>query len=151
MVCRTLQLSYYNDGGPLINWFRLGDKFDRFYSGGILLSYHGDLKDPINSVELGFHKFTGWVNAGFESANQLSIDYVPYENVSAYYYNQSRWKINVIGLENRVVVAAFLYNEPKYDLQNKLHNIGDNAYHPTLEDPLYGGSLHYKFIKLYSK
>ena len=52
------QLSYYNDGGPVLGW--AGDNRDRYYTGGLTVSYHGDFTDLIDLVELSYHKYTGY-------------------------------------------------------------------------------------------
>jgi len=68
-IARTAQVSYYNDGGPILKY--LGDKKDRYYTGGIVLSAHFNSKAEINLVELSFHKFTGWQQYAFDDVQDI--------------------------------------------------------------------------------
>ena len=47
---RIVQVTYYNDGTPFGNW--IGDGYDRYYTGGGMLSYYGKYTDEVNIAEL---------------------------------------------------------------------------------------------------
>ncbi len=151
MFDRTIQVSYYNDGGPIISDLKIGDEYDRYYSGGIVISYHGNLNEEINQAELSFHKYTGWVSAAYTAAKHLNIDYIPYIDSSAFYYNQSRLKISVSNIKRGIGGEIFIYNWKPIDLQDFLHLINDYPFHPSSNQVLIGGGANYKYVNLYSK
>ncbi len=71
-------LNYYNDGAPPISTFNLGDGFDRYWTGGILLLGHSNA--GYNRLELSFDQFTGYQALVYELSNLLGIDIPEYED-----------------------------------------------------------------------
>ncbi|MEM6719998.1 MAG: hypothetical protein AAF611_11810 [Bacteroidota bacterium] len=122
------QLSYYNDGGPGTRC--VGDKRDRFYTGGITLSYHGDVTDLIDLVELSYHKYTGYQEYAFDVADHLQIDFLNYKDENQFKFNQQRWRLNFSNLENGFGGSFSVYNKQTWDLQDFLHFATNVPYHP---------------------
>ena len=127
-VAGRFQLSYYNDGGPVTGW--AGDNRDRYYTGGIVLSYHGDLDDAINLIELSYHKYTGYQKYAFDVAEHLQIDFINYGDTEQFKYNQQRWRLNVSNLDKGFGGSLSLYNVNALDLQDFLHFTTNVPYHP---------------------
>lgn len=83
----NFSLTYYNDGGPVIGWLGLGDKFDRFWTGGLNLFWHqnpGGLEEgeafiPYNLGEFTFDQFTGYSNQMYELSGLFGIDVQDYD------------------------------------------------------------------------
>lgn len=70
-------LNYYNDGAPPVSTFNLGDGFDRYWTGGILIMGHSN--EGFNRVELSFDQFTGYYALVYELSNLLGIDIPEYD------------------------------------------------------------------------
>lgn len=122
------QLTYCNDGTPFGNW--LGDGQDRYYTGIGVLGYYGNHNDIIDNIELSFHKFTGYQPHLFDFANSMQIDIMPYKDTQGYYYNQNRFSLRVGNYGNNYSFFASMYDSVKYDSQDWIHYLIDNAYHP---------------------
>ncbi|MAP79567.1 MAG: hypothetical protein CL526_00630 [Aequorivita sp.] len=127
-IKRRVQISYYNDGGPVLNYF--GDREDRFYTGGIVISAHFNTNAYIDIVELSFHKFTGWQQYAVDTADKLQLDHIPYKNQDAFGFNQQRWRLNIISYQQHFGAYISLYDFNALDLQDFLHFNTDFPYHP---------------------
>lgn len=132
-VARTAQLSYYNDGGPVLNI--LGDSKDRFYTGGLVVSAHLKSKAYINNIELSFHKFTGWQPFAFDASDKLQLDHIPYKNLDVFGFNQQQWKLAVSSFNHNCSAYISAYDVNVWDVQDMLHFSRDIPYHP---DYFYG-------------
>ncbi|WP_299535638.1 hypothetical protein [Ulvibacterium sp.] len=145
---RTVQFTYYNDGPPFANW--LSDGFDRYYTGGAHVSFHTDTKNYLSQYELSYHKFTGYQRFAFEMANHLQIDFIPYSDQEAFYYNQSRWRFKAANPENGYGILISKYDMQHWDIQDLIHFSRNNSYHPdTYRNNRLGIGLDYNFIKNY--
>jgi len=114
------QISYYNDGPPFFPPF--GDKFDRYYTGGGFLSFHGNNRAAINLVEVGFNKFTGYSAGAYEVSNRLGNSYVFYKDSNENFFNKSNIQITVAN--TTVAHAGFtinLFNDDWLDVQHRIH------------------------------
>lgn len=129
-----VQLSYYNDGTPF-QLFLLGDGKDRYYTGGGVLSYnngYGDITQLKSySIEISYHKFTGFNLSSFELANSLSASNVDYKEEYQQKFNKSLWRFNFLSNDDKQGVgAAFsFYNSNKFDAQHSIHWIVNNSFH----------------------
>ncbi|AUC81478.1 hypothetical protein [Lacinutrix sp. Bg11-31] len=132
-VARTAQISYYNDGGPVLNL--LGDGKDRYYTGGFVLSAHLKTQTYINLIELSFHKFTGWQPLAFDASDKLQLDHIPYKNKDVFGFNQQQWKLAVHSFNHNFSAYVSAYDVNVWDVQDILHFSRDNPYHP---DYFYG-------------
>lgn len=147
---RTVQICYYNDGTPWGNF--TGDGYDRYFTGGGVLSYHSNFSNSINLVELSYHKFTGYQRFAFEIANHMQIDFIPYKSVNAFYYNQSRWRLKAANFESGFGFQFSVYDKQKWDMQDLIHFTIDNGYHPdTYHETRYSFGLDYSYINFNSK
>ena len=127
-IARYAQLSYYNDGGPLLKYF--GDKEDRYYTGGLILSAHLDSDYYFNMIELSFHKFTGWQPFAVDAADKLQLDHVPYKNKEAFGFNQQQWTLRSTSFRQGYSTYFTLYDVNAFDLQDFLHFTSHFPYHP---------------------
>jgi hypothetical protein len=145
------QISYYNDGGPPIYQAYLGDRRDRYYTGGLLLSYHAKKYNAINLVEVAFQKFTGYTNNAFEACNEMDFSFVNYKDTTQNAYNKSVWTFSVSNPEKFIGGYVALYNYDKLDIQHWLHRVGSHSYHTTPAAPFFsvGVSGFYSKPKTY--
>lgn len=127
-LARRAQLSYYNDGGPILSYF--GDREDRFYTGGLVISGHFNEASYIGLVELSFHKFTGWQQYAVDAANKLQLDHIPYLNEDAFGFNQQQWKLSMTSFRQGYTGYVTLYDFNGFDLQDFIHFTTDFPYHP---------------------
>ncbi|MEO7991394.1 MAG: polymorphic toxin type 23 domain-containing protein [Chryseolinea sp.] len=128
------QASYYNDGGPPIDFLGMGDKKDRYYTGGGIISYHGPKYTAINLVELGYHKFTGYSKNSFEVANHLQQAYVNYIDQTQKFFNRSLWSLNLANPQQHWGVNLREYNRTSWDMQHQIHWGGYNPFHLVAYD-----------------
>ncbi|MCK7553974.1 hypothetical protein MKQ70_02705 [Chitinophaga sedimenti] len=82
-----LQISYINDGPPFIK--PIGDRKDRYFTGGALITYHMNDDAPFNLFEVSYGKFTGYSPSAYELSNKLGHSYIYYKDVEENYYNKS--------------------------------------------------------------
>lgn len=129
------QVSYTNDGPP----FKppLGDKFDRYHTGGGFISFHGNDDWAINLIEVGYNKFTGYSPSSYELSNKIGSSYVFYKDPNENYYNKSNLYLNIGNSSKHWGVSVIAYNDPKLDIQHRIHN---NMYFPLHLVP-YAGSI----------
>lgn len=148
-VLGRFQVSYYNDGGPILKW--AGDNRDRYYTGGIVLSYHGYIDDVINLIELSYHKFTGYQEYAFDVGEHLQIDFLNYYDTTQFEYNQQRWRLNFVSLDHGFGGSVSLYNSDFLDFQDFLHFSTNVPYHPDYFNGyrwMVGGRYEYNNTKL---
>lgn len=124
-----VQISYYNDGGVPIYDTYLGDRWDRYYTGGAVVSYHGRAHTELNLVEFGFHKFTGYTKNAFEVSNKLYLAYMDYKQEVQQDYNKSLWSLNIANVRRGVGLHIRSYNDTKLDVQHLIHWGLFDAYH----------------------
>ena len=124
-----LQLSYYNDGGAPFEQTYLGDAKDRFYTGGAVISYHGNADMNINQFELAFYKFTGYTKNAYEVSNKLDLAFVNYNSKEEKYYNKSLWSLNISNPEQGWGFNINRYNYTDWDVQHLIHFSKYNSYH----------------------
>jgi hypothetical protein len=124
-----IQVSYYNDGGFFMHELNLGDRKDRYYTGGLLVSYLGNATQQINRIEVAFHKFTGYSKDAFEASNELDLAFVNYSDPSQVYYNKSMYTINVSDMTAGWTAFMKSYNWSAMDLQHGIHKSLFNSYH----------------------
>ena len=123
------QVSYSNDGGVPFSNICLGDRKDRYYTGSVLLSYHGKPSTALNLVELSYHKFTGYTQNSFEASNQFDFAYVNYKKEAQRFYNKSLFTLNVANPVKGYGINFKLYNKTKWDVQHLIHWSIFNSYH----------------------
>ena len=130
MIDRRVQLSTYNDGSI---WGRtkLGDKLDRYYTGGGLLAYHLNNSHDVNNIELSFHKFTGHEKYAFDIANQLQIDFIPFQKIETYYYSKNRFRFSFTNFNDNFGLHLTAHNVDR-DPQDWIHFKGGDTYHPDI-------------------
>jgi hypothetical protein len=126
---KRFQVTYFNDGGFPIEQTHLGDGKDRYYSGGIIFSYHGKPGWPVNLVEFGYEKFTGFTLNAFELSNLLSLNYMNYRGAKQREFNKGQWALNIGNPAKGWSVKLINYNSVDWDLQHYIHSAISNAYH----------------------
>ena len=132
-VARYVQLAYYNDGGPVLDY--LGDKEDRYYTGGLTLTVHFENKYHVNAIALSFHKFTGWQQYAVDAADKLQLDHIPYKNKDAFGFNQQQWTLRMLSFRQGYAAYVTFYDINALDVQDFIHATTDFPYHP---DYFYG-------------
>lgn len=85
-TANKFSMNYYNDGGPIISWIGLGDGFDRYWTGGLMLYLHDNsilnhdsIHSSFNRLEFSFDQFTGYKPQMFELMNIIGADIQDYE------------------------------------------------------------------------
>jgi len=123
-----IQITYGNDGGPIISGTSLGDRKDRYYTGIGIVSYHGKSNSPISLVELSYKKFTGYTKNAFEVSNELYFNYMDYSS-NQRNYNKSLWSLNIGNPSKGWGLNYNLYNSVFWDVQHLIHWSIANTYH----------------------
>lgn len=147
---KSMQVSYFNDGGAPFDETYLGDSKDRFYTGGALISYHGNPNKDINLVELSFKKFTGYAKNAFEVSNKLDLAFVNYNKAEEKYYNKSLWSLNVSNPEKGWGVNINRYNYTDWDVQHLIHFSIYNSYHLVPYDDYFSisGTYYHNYTNI---
>lgn len=127
----SVVVSYYNDGPPF-SYMGLGDVYDRWWTGGLLIGYY-DYRDnnQLVNVELKFEKFTGWFPNSYEITKALGLHNVPYKDASEIHYNQSRIQLSGRFADGLGVHVSF-YDLKALDLQDIIHKSLKMPLHPPL-------------------
>lgn len=129
MHLAPVQISYYNDGGfPMADTY-LGDRKDRNYTGGGVLSFHGNQALPVNLIEISYQKFTGYTKNAFELSNALYLNFMNYHTPEQRNYNKSLWSLNIGNPHNGWNVKLNYYNKVSWDMQHFIHWGLFNTYH----------------------
>jgi hypothetical protein len=124
------QFSYYNDGGALIKNIHNGDRYDRYYTGGGILSYHLDpQKSYIDLIELGFHKFSGFTENAFNLSNLLGLSYTNYSDTTQQYYNKGCYSLHLASTTKGFGLTIKRENDYDLDFQSLIHYVIYDAYH----------------------
>lgn len=147
-------ISYYNDGGPLITQTYLGDGHDRFHTGGGMAAYHPKVAGGVNEYELCFHKYTGYTEDAFEIADQIYLAATPYSDIRQHYYNFSDFGFHCGNTLEGWAASLRLNNLGNlFDIQHIIHYTQNYAYHvvPQPWGLSIGGDLWYSTTKLYTK
>jgi hypothetical protein len=124
-----MQLSYYNDGGWPFADIWLGDRRDRYYTGGGTLSYNGRRYTLLETVELGYHKYTGYSKSAFEFSNKMKLAYVNYKKDEQKFYNRSLWSLNIANPSKGFGMNLRTFNYVDQDIQHKIHWGLSDSYH----------------------
>lgn len=124
-----VQLSYYNDGAFPFSTLRLGDAFDRYYTGGGIVSFHGAPNTFLNLIEISYKKFTGFTLSAFEASNKMNLPYVVYKRQGETAYNKSVWGLNLANATGGYGMRLNYYNSIKYDAQHMIHWGRFDSYH----------------------
>lgn len=129
------QVSYYNDGGLGIANAYAGDRKDRYYSGGVVLSYHGQPHTLANLVEVSYHKHTGYTRNAFELSNKMYLAYMNYNDTVQENYNKSVWSLTVSNVGQHYGASIKSYNFVRADAQHWIHLTLFNSFHMVPYQP----------------
>ena len=122
------QVNYYNDG-PFF-FPPIADMFDRYYTGGGFVSFHGNDKAVVNLVELGYHKFTGYSPSSYEVSNRFGNSYVLYKDKNQHYYNKSTWQFTIANTTvAHAGITLNLLNFDQIDVQHTIHTKEFYSFH----------------------
>ncbi len=143
------QVYYYNDGAPF-GGIGLGDRYDRWWTGGGQIGFYY-LNDNffISEIALRYDKFTGYQPLLYELASTLQIDNLPYRQMEKQYFNYGRYQFRV-GLQNMTHFIFSVNNPIQWDMQDIIHYNGGMPYHvkPIKRFFSYGIDYQYKYIKI---
>jgi hypothetical protein len=151
ITTKNVSINYYNDGGIPVDLVGLGDGFDRWWTGGLMVTNHTYRKDmdgiyhPYNRVEASFDQFTGYAPLVYELSNILGINIPEYDMthakdslyrvVTPASYNAAAYNIKYYLTENYAVdlgVSGSLSSARKYyGLQDLIHRNGRYPLHPN--------------------
>lgn len=134
-----VSINYYNDGPPF-NSIALGDGFDRYWTGGGHIIYHGKRNE--NLMEFSYDQFTGYAPLLYELSNILGINVPIYEsedgskNASLRNYNTSAYHLKVNGGRYFNVDAGMIgnlatQNGKFFGIQDIIHLRGRMSLHPN--------------------
>lgn len=121
------QINYSNDGAfPL--GLRLGDYFDRYWTGGALLSYECDAF----RANIGFDRFTGFKKDAYEFATMMGYKRVYYDQEQTW-YNRGEWHASILSKQEfeNFGISLKLTDFPILETQDLIHFRGRMAIHPT--------------------
>ena len=119
------QVGYINDGPPFFP--PLGDRKDRYHTGSIYGTFHGDDHWLLNLLEMGYSKFTGYYPSSYELSNKIGSSYVFYRDQEENFFNKSNIFLNAGNTAQNWGVSFTAFNFPRLDLQHRIHN---NKYFP---------------------
>jgi hypothetical protein len=131
------QFSYYNDGAPPFDFTSLGDGHDRYHTGGGMLSYNGPKNTLLNTIELSYHKFTGFSQSSFEASNLLYLAFMDYHDPAQKYFNRSQFDLALSNPFRGYGLNVQWYNSVSWDLQHDIHTGVLNTYHMVPYTPPY--------------
>ncbi len=136
MTYRSFQLSSYNDGSVWGRW-KIGDKRDRYYTGGGLLGVYLDTKYMFDNLEFSFHKFTWYEESIFQVGELLQLDFIAYKDNKSKYYNKGRLRFTARNSKENYGFHFTLHNTDK-DFQDGIHFNQESPYHPDIFKNQYG-------------
>lgn len=126
---KFLQVSYFNDGGVPMYQTNLGDRRDRYYTTGLVISAHAKRNTAVDLVELSYYKFTGYTRNAFELSNKMYLGYMNYRKTEQKYYNKSLLTLTLANTTRSGGVSIKAYNHLWLDFQHKVHWGLFNSYH----------------------
>ncbi|MDN5286558.1 MAG: Toxin 23 [Mucilaginibacter sp.] len=142
------QFSYYNDGGALIKSIGTGDRYDRYYTGGGLLSYHlNPTNNYMNLIELGFHKFSGFTENAFNLSNLIGLSFVNYSDITQQYYNKGCYSLHLANTNKGFGFTLKRENDYSNDFQSLIHYVIYDAYHQMPYPASYSISADYSITR----
>ena len=128
-------LNYYNDGGPVNNW--LGDKEDRYWTGGGSIGTKFLHKNEIQYLMITFDKYTGFNKNAFEASGLLYSDNVNYKDMEETVYNSGKYSIKYLNPSLNFGATINHWNTP-FDFQDFIHrDISSSPYHFKLKKPYF--------------
>jgi len=131
------QFSYYNDGSIPFEQLYLGDAYDRYHTGGGLLSYNGPKNTFLNTIELAYHKYTGFSQSSFEASNKLYLAFMDYHDPEQKQFNRSMFDLSLANPFRGYGVELEQYNSVHMDLQHDIHTAVLDTYHMVPYTPVY--------------
>lgn len=136
-LARVVQISYYNDGPPFSS-LGIGDRFDRWWTGGGHIDlyfdqgYRKDFEGFWNSkISYYFDRFTGNVQNAYEVSKSFGFKYVPAKDLIENYYNRAREKFSMEFFGNGYEFSWQRIGFLNRDIQDYVHKKLDIPYHIT--------------------
>lgn len=138
-------IHYYNDGGPVLNL--LGDKEDRYWTGGGTIGSKFTHKNELQYLMLTFDKYSGFNKGAFEASGLLYTDNVNYQDIKETTYNRGKYSLIYL-LPSKYFGISLNHWNTKVDFQDFIHrDISTSPYHFKLEKPYFD----IEFKALYEK
>lgn len=136
-VGRLIGVTYYNDGPPF-GGIGLGDRYDRWWTGGGSIEIfftQGTDPNPTfwENLRLGYYfdRFTGDVQDAYNLSGILGFKYVPARDIYENYYNQARGKFSVKAMDFNFEISYQFLGYLESDIQDLIHSIFDYPFHFT--------------------
>ena len=147
----NVSLNYYNDGGLPVDIVGIGDGFDRWWTGGTMLTIHTHTQDgagiyhSFNRVEASFDQFTGYAPLVYELSNILGINVPEYSMtqlkderfnaITPASYNSAAYNLKIYASENYGfdlgVMGSLTTKKHYFGLQDIIHQNGRYPLHPN--------------------
>jgi hypothetical protein len=128
-IAGRVQFSYYNDGAAPFSFTNLGDSYDRYHTGGGMLSYNGPRNTLLNTIELSYHKFTGFTQSSFEASNKMYFAFMDYHDPQQQFFNRSLFDLVLANPFRGYGLQIENYNSVAWDLQHAIHTTVLDTYH----------------------
>lgn len=149
-IARTLVFGYYNDGPPFGN-VGLGDRYDRWWTGGGFGEIYLDqgIKPDVpaylldSKISYTFDRFTGNVQNAYNVSGTFSFRYVPAAESVENYYNRARGKIGINLFQDRFQLSAQWLGHLNNDVQNKIHKLLNMPFHLTYAERYFIFGIQY--------
>ncbi|MGB0178065.1 MAG: hypothetical protein ACPF9D_12925 [Owenweeksia sp.] len=141
ITANDFTLNYYNDGGNVMEWIGLSDNLDRYWTGGLGLTFHN--YEGYNDLELSFDQFTGFSSLMYKFSTLMGFDVLDYNGakgesadsrLNSSEYNAKVWLNRNYALDIGVRGSLTRFNSKTgkttyYGLQDLLHTGFNYALH----------------------
>ncbi len=135
---RNFQLHYHNDGG-LPNFLRfVADMKDRYFTGGLILSwYNHEWNSVFQNTEVSYHKYTAYGNNAYEYSTDMSFAEVLFTEEDNK-LNRSRFEFKFTNIADQYGAGIVFYDSYKWDVQHRIHFLRYFAHHISPYPPQWG-------------
>lgn len=132
-----LRLQYCNDGGPWINDLKIGDRYDRWWTGYGYIEIGNDINTDslsnfgFSKVRISYERFTWDNNIAYEMSSKLGFPQIPLSKDKAASIFQNSGKYNLELFFGHGIFSMAAINLIK-DGQDTIHDKRKYSKHPTL-------------------
>ncbi len=162
LTVQNFTLNYYNDGGNIMEWIGLSDNLDRYWTGGLGLTFHNN--EGYNTAELSFDQFTGFSSLMYKFSTLMGFDVLDYNTaggqgadarLNSSEYNLKVWLNRNYAVDIGIRGSLSSYNDETgkttyYGLQDLLHAGLNYALHKNQDNNKIKIGLSTNFLQ-YSK
>ena len=146
-----MRVQYYNDGGSFISHLKLGDTWDRWWTGGGFVEFgndfNGTAKQAFPKIRLSYNRFT-WENEKlFKFFSLLGLPLIPLseEKKDKVFFNSGQYSLRVSWRNEDFILKA---NNIFPDGQDYIHRLLKSSKHNTYGSKYWALGIN-KNIRLY--